>query len=396
MTESQETGFTNNQSSLTIKNPLNDSLFKNKEPNNKTTVINSTALKKSDWIFDSYDDIPIPEESSDEQPSPSQKLTPTTCESKSQQVFNWNRVTEVGGRDKKLERSVTSSTLSQYSSPIAQAQPTQYSLGLFSDVDKDFNFYRYIHQRMYQTDQDWHTRDKYFHEMLRSLGFAKIAQSGSPTNQPSCFSLSPVRNKERSLKKHSKIIMLDLDETLVRAEPYNYDKGYSGVINVKVAPERFQNFGVFVRPFTKEFLEVISREHKVVVYTASVQEYAEKIVGLIDPDSQFIDQILSRQHCAFLNGIFIKDLSVAVHSEYQLENIIIVDNYVHSFALHFDHGIPIKPYYGEPGDKELLHLANMLYLSSDYPRLVDFVKEHFDFSSLYSFLENNQTILLTK
>lgn len=384
--ERQETENTNSGSTESLKNPLKEHFFKPPSIESSMSEANS-AQKKAYWIFDSPDDDQIPEETSEEQLSPSQKLTPSTCESKAQQVFNWTRVTEVGGRDKKLE---TSPTLAQYCSPIAQAQPDPLSLGVFSDVDKDFNFYGYVHKRMYKIDQDWHSRDRYFQEMVRSLGFAKVAASGTVANRPACISTCPIRTTHRSSKNSKKVIMLDLDETLVRAEPVMPGTTYAGVISVRVTPERCQSFGVHVRPFTREFLEVIGRDHKVIVYTASVQEYAEKIVAILDPDHKLIDQVLSRQHCAFVNGIFVKDLTVAINSELQLEDIIIVDNYVHSFAFHLDQGIPIKPYYGEKNDKELLHLANMLYLTPDYPRLIDFVKEHFDFSNLYRFLETNQ------
>ena len=262
------------------------------------------------------------------------------------------------------------------------------------NLDKEFSFYKYVHHRQYKNDTEWHLRDAYFQEMLKSLNFAKNATYGMSGSNPNSGAVSPVKSFNKGSNRKNKVIMLDLDETLVRAEPYIYGNKYAGVISVKVTPDRFQNFGVHVRPFTKEFLEVISKNHRVIVYTASVQEYAEKIVEILDPKRQFIEQVLCRQHCTFIGGMFVKNLNIAVHDDVILENVIIVDNYVHSFALHLDHGIPIKPFYGDMEDRELLHLANVLYLTDDYPRLIDFVRTHFDFSSLYTFLEENDNLFL--
>ena len=39
-----------------------------------------------------------------------------------------------------------------------------------------------------------------------------------------------------------------------------------------------------------------------------------------------------------------------------MENMVIVDNSVYSFAYQIDNGIPIIPFYHEPTDEEMLHL----------------------------------------
>ena len=39
-----------------------------------------------------------------------------------------------------------------------------------------------------------------------------------------------------------------------------------------------------------------------------------------------------------------------------MEDMVIVDNSVYSFAYQIDNGIPIIPFYHEPTDEEMLHL----------------------------------------
>jgi len=303
-------------------------------------------------------------------------------------MVKWNRVTDVG-KNRTEERATSLSCY--YSSPIAQAQPSK-----FSDLvdEKNFSFFRYVSNREYTRDNDWVSKDGYFREMFRSLAFAKTATSANERGQVSPTS-SPIKQKNRlgNRPTSNKIIMLDLDETLIRAEPYIFGKTYNDIISVKVAEDQNQSFGVMVRPFTEEFLEIISRNHRLIVYTASVQEYAEKVVQVLDPKGKYIEQILHRGHCTFLNGMFVKNLNVASQYGVMLDDVIIIDNYVHSYALHPEHGIPIKPYYGAKEDKELVDLANFLHLTTDYPNLQEFMKTRFDFPKLYNFLESNSNVL---
>jgi Dullard-like phosphatase family protein len=392
-----------------------DSLDKSKESNGKNSMEGSTKNENSlngspqqssgrnmfhssnpdptklGWLFDNTGCDMIPDESTEEHPSPSQKLTPSKNGVHTPYSMKWNRVTEATKNNKRSFDSPN--PINKYCMPVSnvpsivQAQP----MGTTQASNQDFDIYKYIGRKEYKSDQSWHSKDKYFAEMHRSLTFARMATSSSPRNNTAAPSASPLVQKSRrnSIKNFSRVIMLDLDETLVRAEPLSYTKKYSQVINVKVAEDQFQNFGVMVRPYTTEFLQAICQNHKIVVYTASVQEYAEKIVQVLDPHRQFIDQVLSREHCSFVGGLFVKNLEIGIHHDITLENIIIVDNYVHSYALHLEQGIPIKPFYGDMTDKELLMLTDLLHQSAHYPRFLDFMRQHVDFACFYEFLEAN-------
>ena len=355
------------------------------------------APVKLGWVFDTTESDLVPEESTEDHPSPYQKLTPSKNGVHTPYFVKWNRVTEA---TKNVRRGHESSTIISKYCPtmpaIVQAQPTgSTSVFNFGANQELFDIYKYISRKEYRDDSTWHSKDAYFQEMFRSLGFAKLATNSSPRQALSTPAASLLFQKSRrnNDRNFSRVIMLDLDETLIRAEPYNYAKKYNQVINVKVGEDQFQNFGVLVRPYTTEFLQIISQDHKVVVYTASVGEYAEKIVAVLDPQRKYIDHVLSREHCSFVGGLFVKNLHIGVHQDISIENIIIVDNYVHSFALHLDQGIPIKPFYGDMNDKELMLLTDLLHQSSNYPRLLDFMRSHLDFISFYEFLESNQTAL---
>jgi CTD small phosphatase-like protein 2 len=99
--------------------------------------------------------------------------------------------------------------------------------------------------------------------------------------------------------------------------------------------------------------------YEIVVFTAGVQEYADKILDQIDPEKAYIKKRLYRQDCIQVEDYFIKDLDVFIDRE--KENIIIVDNSIMSFAFDIDNGVPIQSFYGnEEDDKELLFLMSFL------------------------------------
>lgn len=57
-------------------------------------------------------------------------------------------------------------------------------------------------------------------------------------------------------------------------------------------------------------------------------------------------------------GYYVKDLRI--FKNWQLSDIVIIDNSAYSFAFHIDNGIPIIPYYDDKQDEEMLHLMQYL------------------------------------
>ena len=68
------------------------------------------------------------------------------------------------------------------------------------------------------------------------------------------------------------------------------------------------------------------------VFTASTNDYAEPIVKYLNRKKKTIQGVLHRKNCLeTINGFKIKDLRIIKNRS--LEDIIIVDNLVHSFGL---------------------------------------------------------------
>jgi CTD small phosphatase-like protein 2 len=49
--------------------------------------------------------------------------------------------------------------------------------------------------------------------------------------------------------------------------------------------------------------------------------------------------------------IYVKDLRI--FQGIDLKDVLIVDNYVYSFAFHLENGIPIVPFFGDKQDSEM-------------------------------------------
>lgn len=68
-----------------------------------------------------------------------------------------------------------------------------------------------------------------------------------------------------------------------------------------------------------------------VVFTASVQEYADPVIDWLESERKFFSARYYRQHCTFRHGAFIKDLSSV---EPDLSKVMILDNSPLSYMFH--------------------------------------------------------------
>ena len=121
------------------------------------------------------------------------------------------------------------------------------------------------------------------------------------------------------------------------------------------------NAGFNIRPYWKEMMDAIKNNWEVVVFTASCKNYADSILDYLDPDNEYFQHRFYRDTCWKVpDGVYVKDLRV--FHQWDLEDIVLVDNAVYSFAFQLDNGIPIIPYYKGKDDKQLLYLKEYLEL----------------------------------
>ena len=156
--------------------------------------------------------------------------------------------------------------------------------------------------------------------------------------------LLPQKSSEFSDKK---TLILDLDETLVHSSFVPFEKN-DIILNVDFESVMY-NIYVLVRPRAEEFIKKVSKFYEIVIFTASIAKYALPLLDILDNEKN-IKYRLTREHCTFLNGIYIKELKKLNRN---LKDLIILDNSPLAYAFDSDNGLPIKAWYDDKGDKEL-------------------------------------------
>ena len=184
--------------------------------------------------------------------------------------------------------------------------------------------------------------------------------------------LLPMKSPEFANKK---TLILDLDETLVHSSPTPFPKN-DLVIEVDFDGILY-NIYVLIRPGAENFIKRMSKIFEIVVFTASISRYASPLLDILDKDKN-IQYRLYREHCTFLNGIYIKELK---RLNRDLKDVIIVDNSPLAFAFDTENGLPINSWYEDKTDNELERISIMLEFLSK----VDDVREYIEL-----FVENNE------
>lgn len=218
------------------------------------------------------------------------------------------------------------------------------------------------------------------------------------------------RGPTSSLVHHTpKVLVLDLDETLIHSTSRSptwsalADKSKSGMAvtaggsllgleglggvlglrgQVGVRPHQVEVildgrsiiYHVYKRPHVETFLRQVAAWYHVVVFTASVQEYADPVIDWLDQGRGLISGRLFRESCTFRNGSYLKNLS---NVDADLSRICLVDNSPASYLINqgksfrklFLHllmcssianGIPIEGWTHDPNDEALLDLLPVL------------------------------------
>lgn len=191
-------------------------------------------------------------------------------------------------------------------------------------------------------------------ELLKLLGFCKELLKTRDTEEYQDEVLE--KSIELGKKTHDKLLIFDMDETLIAAKFGTIPKEFEKTFAYDLCGTEIQ---VRLRPYVNDCLTKLSSMYEIIVFTAGQQDYADHILDYLDPDNQIFKKRLYRQDCIKVNNFYIKDLDIVLDRD--KESMIIVDNSIISFAFDLDNGVPINSFYGvEPDDRELLFLYSYL------------------------------------
>ena len=221
------------------------------------------------------------------------------------------------------------------------------------------------------TNNENQNPNQIYYQYQTTSSFTNINKSLKPFR-----SLSPKNNKNKfkyllpSKNSNKKTLVLDLDETLVHScgVPFNCPSDF--IIQIEQDND-IHDIHVLVRPHVEEFLERMRKRYELVIFTASISKYANPLLNIIDKMG-FVPFRLFREHCTLINTTFVKDLSLLGR---ELKDIIILDNNPTAYSLNHYNGFPIKSWFDDKNDDELLKIIPILEFLSYVPDVRDYIKK---------------------
>ncbi|KAI0722216.1 NLI interacting factor-like phosphatase-domain-containing protein [Cerioporus squamosus] len=203
-----------------------------------------------------------------------------------------------------------------------------------------------------------------------SLSLSDSKSASTALTHPATRSRSVTPAKQTPFHQ-PKTLVLDLDETLIHSTSRpipsaggsglfgfgGRNKGAGYTVEV-VLGGRSTLYHVYKRPFVDYFLRKVSQWYTLVIFTASMQEYADPVIDWLDAGRGILGRRLFRESCTQLpNGSYTKDLSIV---EQDLSRVCLIDNSPVCYVINEANGIPIEGWTHDPHDEALLDLLPVL------------------------------------
>lgn len=158
------------------------------------------------------------------------------------------------------------------------------------------------------------------------------------------------------MKRLERLLVLDLDETLIQAEEQPLQHG----------PDfRVLKYHVYKRPGLDHFLSTCLEWFEVGIWTTGGSEYANAVVRDILNRKEEPKFILSARYAPIpdpCNGVWFpaKEIKRLKKMGYRQESIIMIDDTPQKLRRNYGNGIIVSPFEGDPGDNELELLTDYL------------------------------------
>lgn len=175
-------------------------------------------------------------------------------------------------------------------------------------------------------------------------------------------------------------IVLDLDETLISSTLIHPDAS-TDFLKFKLKKRIVY---IKIRPGLRQFIEQISNIFEVYFFTAAQEDYANKIIDMIAPETPQTHRYF-KSHCVYNCGYAVKDLSLLKHS---LHHIVLIDDMNGSAMFQPKNLLSIAPWYGDMNDTALIdQLLPVLKKVSKEDDLVEAICKYSDEINSFSAIQ---------
>ena len=169
-----------------------------------------------------------------------------------------------------------------------------------------------------------------------------------------------------------KLLILDLDETLIHSERFEkdyLDEGYDFKFS---SNNPMYEYFTLKRPHLNEFLDYVFSNFKVAIWTAASKDYAKTIIDNIGIDSNKLEFLYTEENCTIkvkydgCYGTYYGEKNLnKIRSKYNLKDVLIVDDIPETASNNYGNLIRINPFTSSPNDTELLKLISYLETIKD-------------------------------
>ena len=203
-------------------------------------------------------------------------------------------------------------------------------------------------------------KENHFNKNLYSNNLNKL-------NVKNKFEYAPLANRLNNINppfkfSKNKTLVLDLDETLIHSSlEKNPNFKYDFIFNISIN-NLSHTIYVLKRPYLDLFLETVNKIYDLIIFTASIPEYANPLLDRLDPLGKIKYRLFRQQCTKTTDGLFIKELN-KINKD--LKDIIIIDNNPISYKLNKSNGLPILTWHSIQTDNELFKIIPLLkYMSN--------------------------------
>ncbi|EFC50404.1 CTD phosphatase [Naegleria gruberi] len=209
----------------------------------------------------------------------------------------------------------------------------------------------------------------------KSKEYDNSTQNSSTSSNSSSSSLPPLgflsvlsgrtsrsnSNAEKPTQQSKKFLILDLDETLIHASTTppraDHERLYNYILDVQIDHVNC-TFYVSERPHLKLFMEKVCEWYNVVIFTASVKNYANPVIDRLYHSDKIVKRLFRSSCYVTEHGVYVKDLKTVTDD---LSKCMIIDNSPISYMWYQENAIPISNWMGDnERDRALLNLLPFL------------------------------------
>jgi RNA polymerase II subunit A small phosphatase-like protein len=153
------------------------------------------------------------------------------------------------------------------------------------------------------------------------------------------------------------LLILDIDETLLYASERPLDRPADCLIGP---------YYVYFRPNLRSFVSGCTVRFRLAVWSSSSHDYVSAVTKAAFPPDVELEFIWERSRCVarfdaeWQETYYVKDLKKVKRLGFNLDRVLIVDDTPQKSERNYGNAIYVRPYAGEPDDRELIDLGQYL------------------------------------